>query len=364
MKTLLKLKDVIAHAKVEIVHSQHKEKNVPISVKSETHVPDGKTSQTSKKLAFGVHNTTYTGATSIISEDEDGTCEQEQLANVPKRVQCTLVKITATRESDDKLTLGLSPPTHKSLEYLRVLEKGRLRWWMSCLIANLRYSILWMIREVILEPAKKIKLEVAGDSDDKVSLVSQGPHKIKPCSKYSNSDLPVPVDPRWTNSFLDTAMLWAGSQPNIWSIPEDMMNHGSQAVFAILIDYSICQEPLLQSMCTQLCAFYAKHGVLCFAGLASVICQPHLCHTVVGRADEFHIQFGQGKDRLPLYVDLIFLVTQVGSTPSAMYKQYSDECCKEERWGPWEKVKGLLVRRGGGEFVPGGWSCLVEGQRV
>ncbi|KAI6004156.1 hypothetical protein EDD15DRAFT_2360429 [Pisolithus albus] len=105
----------------------------------------------------------------------------------------------------------------------------------------------------LLPLSKKAKLEVAGDFDNKVSLVSQGPHKTKPHSKYSNSDLPVPVNSRWTNQFLDTATLWAGSQPNIWTIPEDAMvtafqeifnaidpnvvymvkNHGSQAVFAV-----------------------------------------------------------------------------------------------------------------------------------
>ncbi|KAI6037329.1 hypothetical protein PISMIDRAFT_47588, partial [Pisolithus microcarpus 441] len=53
----------------------------------------------------------------------------------------------------------------------------------------------------------------------------------KPRSKYSNSDLPVPVNYRWTNRFLDTATLWAGSQPNIWTIPEDAMVTTFQAIF-------------------------------------------------------------------------------------------------------------------------------------
>ncbi|KAI6043439.1 hypothetical protein EDC04DRAFT_2600111 [Pisolithus marmoratus] len=79
------------------------------------------------------------------------------------------------------------------------------------------------ITHCMLPLSKKVELKVTGNSNSKVSPVSQGLHKTKPCSKYSNSDLPVPVDSRWTNQFLDMATLWAGSQPNIWTIPEDAM---------------------------------------------------------------------------------------------------------------------------------------------
>ncbi|KIK80144.1 hypothetical protein PAXRUDRAFT_36279 [Paxillus rubicundulus Ve08.2h10] len=44
---------------------------------------------------------------------------------------------------------------------------------------------------------------------------------IKKCSNYSNKDLPMPSDQRWSQGVITTVMLWCGAQPKVWSIPED-----------------------------------------------------------------------------------------------------------------------------------------------
>jgi hypothetical protein len=50
-------------------------------------------------------------------------------------------------------------------------------------------------------------------------------------SDYKNCDLPIPVDHRWTTTFMDTAILWAGGQPNIWSIPDETLAAALQEIF-------------------------------------------------------------------------------------------------------------------------------------
>ncbi|KAF8431065.1 hypothetical protein L210DRAFT_861645 [Boletus edulis BED1] len=53
-------------------------------------------------------------------------------------------------------------------------------------------------------------------------------------SDYKNSDLPITVDHRWTNAFMDTVILWAGGQPNIWSIPDETLATALQKIFAVV----------------------------------------------------------------------------------------------------------------------------------
>ncbi|KAF8545840.1 hypothetical protein OG21DRAFT_1528222 [Imleria badia] len=50
-------------------------------------------------------------------------------------------------------------------------------------------------------------------------------------SDYKNSDLPIPADHRWTNVFMDTAILWAGGQANVWSIPNETLATALQKIF-------------------------------------------------------------------------------------------------------------------------------------
>ncbi|KAI6013171.1 hypothetical protein PISMIDRAFT_10964 [Pisolithus microcarpus 441] len=327
----ISLKDVVAHAKAEMMRGQRKEKNVPISVKSTCVVPDGKTSQSSKKLASSTQvrswiadmvdssnnaatggsksspssyrdtppstvltsavskDTAHMEVTSIISDSEDDTCSYRY--RIVDNADLGF-EVMAAGESDDEFTPGLSPPftqvprvssgvgkrkaeevdpvSDSEPEMFRAADDKRSSRGasevMSADSADVDDAVLAEkssmkkeretsvgITRSSIPLSKKVKLEVAGDLDNKVS-VSQGPHKTKPRSKYSNSDLPVPVDYRWMNRFLDTVTLWAGSQPNIWTIPEDTMvttfqaifnavypdvvytvkNHGSQAVFAVI----------------------------------------------------------------------------------------------------------------------------------
>ncbi|KAF8550640.1 hypothetical protein OG21DRAFT_1524998 [Imleria badia] len=55
--------------------------------------------------------------------------------------------------------------------------------------------------------------------------------ETKSHSEYKNSDLPIPADHRWTNAFMDTAILWAGGQANIWSIPDETLVAALQKIF-------------------------------------------------------------------------------------------------------------------------------------
>ncbi|KAG6374965.1 hypothetical protein JVT61DRAFT_3731 [Boletus reticuloceps] len=60
--------------------------------------------------------------------------------------------------------------------------------------------------------------------------------KSKSRSDYKNSDLPITVDHRWSNAFMDTVILWAGGQPNIWSIPNETL---ATALHKIYLPWSI-----------------------------------------------------------------------------------------------------------------------------
>ncbi|KAI6017316.1 hypothetical protein BKA83DRAFT_4497153 [Pisolithus microcarpus] len=188
----ISLKDVVTHAKAEMMHGQRKEKNVPISVKSTRVVPDGKTSH--KRKAKEV--------------DPVSDSEPEMFRAADDRRSSRGASEVTSADSAD-------------MDDAVLAEKSSMKKEHETSVGITRSSI---------PLSKKVKLEVAGDLDNKVS-VSQGPHKTKPRSKYSNSDLPIPVDYRWTNCFLDTATLWAGSQPNIWTIPEDAMVTTFQAIF-------------------------------------------------------------------------------------------------------------------------------------
>ncbi|OJA18667.1 hypothetical protein AZE42_13585, partial [Rhizopogon vesiculosus] len=57
---------------------------------------------------------------------------------------------------------------------------------------------------------------------------------IKPRHQYRNSDLPVPADSKWVKPFLNTAILWAGSQDNLWEISELQMADALQEIFDVV----------------------------------------------------------------------------------------------------------------------------------
>ncbi|KAG1866910.1 hypothetical protein F4604DRAFT_1927890 [Suillus subluteus] len=56
---------------------------------------------------------------------------------------------------------------------------------------------------------------------------------IKLRGQYHNNDLPIPADSKWVKAFLSTMLLWAGSQPNPWEIPESAMADALQEIFNV-----------------------------------------------------------------------------------------------------------------------------------
>lgn len=94
--------------------------------------------------------------------------------------------------------------------------------------------------------AKKVRTEAGGETQVKTSTTMNSKDAIeskktqaagaesKSRSEYKNSDLPIPADHKWTNAFMDTVILWAGGQPNIWSISDETLATALQAIFAIV----------------------------------------------------------------------------------------------------------------------------------
>ena len=96
--------------------------------------------------------------------------------------------------------------------------------------------------------AKKVKMEAGEETQVEMSTMTTMDStdaieskktqtvgtKSKSRSEYKNSDLPVPADHKWTNAFMDTVILWAGGQPNTWSIPNETLATALQAIFAIV----------------------------------------------------------------------------------------------------------------------------------
>ena len=56
--------------------------------------------------------------------------------------------------------------------------------------------------------------------------------------KYTAKDLPVPSnDSRWSRGLVGTITLWAGAQPNVWVIPEELLVAAVQAVWDIVFPH-------------------------------------------------------------------------------------------------------------------------------
>lgn len=48
---------------------------------------------------------------------------------------------------------------------------------------------------------------------------------------YNMKDLPVPSDQRWSRNVIGTLTLWCGTQPNVWSIPDQDFTKALQTIF-------------------------------------------------------------------------------------------------------------------------------------
>ncbi|KAF9230592.1 hypothetical protein BU15DRAFT_69068 [Melanogaster broomeanus] len=70
----------------------------------------------------------------------------------------------------------------------------------------------------------------AGDRNTETYIIDV----FKKRADYSNKDLPVPSDQRWSRSFISTATLWCSVQPNMWSVPEDELASALGAIFKVV----------------------------------------------------------------------------------------------------------------------------------
>ena len=84
---------------------------------------------------------------------------------------------------------------------------------------------------------KKVKMEPGNTmtSTDPIESKTQiADAESKYHSDYKNSNLPIPTDQKWTNTFMDTIILWAGGQLNIWSIPDETLANALQKIFTAI----------------------------------------------------------------------------------------------------------------------------------
>ncbi|KAH7918449.1 hypothetical protein BV22DRAFT_1051726 [Leucogyrophana mollusca] len=99
-------------------------------------------------------------------------------------------------------------------------------------------------------PSKKVKMELLTITLPTPRVLSStsnvhGPpiqEVIKNHEDYCNDNLPVPTNSKWLKDYLNTVILWAGSQRNIFEIPEESMASTCQIIFDIvfpIVNYKI-----------------------------------------------------------------------------------------------------------------------------
>jgi hypothetical protein len=57
---------------------------------------------------------------------------------------------------------------------------------------------------------------------------------LKKRCEYTNRDLPVPCDQRWSRAFISTAILWYSVQKNIWNVPKEELASALQRIFNVV----------------------------------------------------------------------------------------------------------------------------------
>lgn len=95
----------------------------------------------------------------------------------------------------------------------------------------------------MIPPSKKIKTaSTPPEIESNASLVTHSVERaydkdryiidaVKKRHEYNNKDLPIPIDSRWSRSFISTVTLWCSTQPNIWNIPDEPLAVTLQLVF-------------------------------------------------------------------------------------------------------------------------------------
>jgi hypothetical protein len=89
------------------------------------------------------------------------------------------------------------------------------------------------LKKAKTEPGKGTPVETSVDAVESKKTQAAGTES-KSRSDYKNSDLPIVVDHKWSNAFMDTVILWAGGQPNIWSIPDEALATALQKIFTVV----------------------------------------------------------------------------------------------------------------------------------
>lgn len=92
-----------------------------------------------------------------------------------------------------------------------------------------------MLKKAKKEPGEDYQFETSTTATSMDALDTKKTcTESKSRSDYKNSDLPISADHKWTNAFMDTVILWAGGQPNIWSIPDETLAAALQEIFTIV----------------------------------------------------------------------------------------------------------------------------------
>ncbi|KAF9234885.1 hypothetical protein BU15DRAFT_65319 [Melanogaster broomeanus] len=108
----------------------------------------------------------------------------------------------------------------------------------------------WQKKIKLEEPIPTIAAHPPGSSvDDSASVSTSNPQAldnvrrgadgyiietIKKRCDYSNKDLPVASDHRWSRGVIATVTLWCGIQDNVWSIPEDKLTAALQVIIDVV----------------------------------------------------------------------------------------------------------------------------------
>ncbi|KAG1828768.1 hypothetical protein DFJ58DRAFT_737631 [Suillus subalutaceus] len=120
-------------------------------------------------------------------------------------------------------------------------------------------------------PPKKIKLEPATKKMD--APVSPEPMG----NQWRNTDLPPLMleDGMWRRSFIPTVFLWAGAQPNFWSIETEKLLPALQAIFDVAypgMNHKVqLRGPIIGLVNQRICSWHSNFGSTAIALVADFL---------------------------------------------------------------------------------------------
>ncbi|KAI9566692.1 hypothetical protein HD554DRAFT_2040064 [Boletus coccyginus] len=138
--------------------------------------------------------------------------------------------IPSTPDSDSEIKASQIPPWYNSYKGApppsqpqvpsTVLKRFEMEMSVSVVHTNDDAQLM----------VKKVKMEADNIFLSKKTKALE--HKSH--SDYKNIDLPVMADQKWMSVFMDTVILWAGGQTNIWSIPDETLATSLQKIFSTI----------------------------------------------------------------------------------------------------------------------------------